>query len=437
MAIIETESREANQLTEVNMATNEVATHSPFGGSIARRIINCPGSVRLVLKVPAELRKPSIFADQGSACHAAMVRLLDGCPFADIVGTEFNGYALTKDDAETLVRPVWEWVDRLLNTPGAVYYVEKRITFPGVAGAFGTCDLIVRIGNTVYVIDYKFGRGVRVRAIYQVGDYDVPNPQLMFYATAARHTVKSIFTGADKIVLTILQPQSAEPDAEMISTATVTHAELDLFAAAFQAACSEALSEAPRLARGPWCKFCSAVPICPVHTRPLLDFANLEAPQPPRDRMFTPIKPADKTAYLQTLAHWLDLQSMVNASYSEVAAQAKRALDNGDEIPGYTLSAGRADRDWCNETVAAATLESLGLARGDIFAEAEMRSPKQIEIRAKARGIKIPKDLIVSSRSGTSLKRIENAHEPVCGRSELARSFTAALAAALEGGGPA
>ena len=78
---------------------------------------------------------------------------------------------------------------------------------------------------------------------------------------------------------------------------------------------------------------------------------------------------------------------------------------------------------------AIAALEGLGLSRDDMIAEA-MRSPKQVELRAKARGLKIPPELIVSHRSGVSLVKSENAHAPVVpGRGEIVRSFSAALIA--------
>ena len=56
--------------------------HSPFGGSVATRVLRCPASVRLVEKVPAHLRKSSAYADRGTACHAAMALLIERrtCP---------------------------------------------------------------------------------------------------------------------------------------------------------------------------------------------------------------------------------------------------------------------------------------------------------------------------------------------------------------------
>ena len=71
------------------------------------------------------------------------------------------------------------------------------------------------------MVDFKFGAGVRVLALYPDGDEDVVNAQLMFYAAAARHSLPEFFAGVDNIVLTILQPVSIEPDAEMVSSVAV------------------------------------------------------------------------------------------------------------------------------------------------------------------------------------------------------------------------
>src|SRR6185436_20033320 len=106
--------------------------------------------------------------------------------------------------------------------------------------------------------------------------------------------------------------------------------------------------------------------------------------------------------------------------------QAKQALQKGDAVPGYALSAGRAVRSWHDDAVARAALISLGLDRADIVEEC-MRSPKQVETRAKARGLKVPQELIVSRRSGVSLVRSENAHAPIPGRVEIMREFARAL----------
>jgi hypothetical protein len=242
--------------------------HSKFGGSVAARVLRCPASVRLVEQVPAHLRKASSYAARGTALHAAMALLLGDDPpsLESLVGKTHNGYAITSDDVETALRPAYAYAAALIDTPGAEYYLEHRVRFPSIDGAFGTSDLIVRIGNTIYVVDFKFGVGVRVLALYPDGDEDVINAQPMFYAAAARYSLCEFFAGVENIFLTILQPVSIEPDAEMVSSVTITHAELDEFIAIYRAACEEALAPAPRLTRGDHCRFCAARPICPAHS---------------------------------------------------------------------------------------------------------------------------------------------------------------------------
>jgi hypothetical protein len=399
--------------------------HSPFGGSVAARVLGCPASVGLVKKVPEYLRRTSAYADRGTALHAAMAVLIEETRrIDDLVGETIGNYTITDDDVELALRPAYNYVTSRLEAAGAEYYLEQRVTFPTITGAFGTVDLLLRIGRAVHVVDFKFGSGVRVLALYPDGDEDIINAQLLFYAAAARHSLPAFFTGVDTIILTIVQPMSIEADAEMESSVTVTHAELDSFVAAYRGACEEALSEAPRLARGDHCRFCAARPICPAHTGPLLDLGQLAMP--------TPSGAPSKAAYLQALAAGLALVDAIKEIRTELHDQAKRALENGDLVPGYALTAGRAQRHWHDENAATAALIELGLARSDVIAET-MRSPKQVELRAKARGLKIPKELISSRRSGTSLARSENARVPVPGRGEVVWSFSRALEA-FQGG---
>ena len=402
--------------------------HSVFGGSVAARVLRCPASVDLTQKVPAYLRKTSAYADRGTALHAAMALLLDDnepLSFDSLVGRTIGSYTLTDDDIECALRPVFAYVDALLTSPGAEFYLECRVVFPYIANTFGTADLIVRIGRTIHVIDLKFGVGVRVLALTPDGDgdEDIINTQLLFYAAAARHSLPEFFAGVESVVLTILQPVSIDLDAEMVSSVTVTHAELDEFVTVYRAACEQALSDAPRLQSGSWCRFCPARPICPAHTGPLLDLAQFTVPG---------VKAGSNEAYLQVLADGLNLVEAVKDIRTALHDQAKRALEQGDSVPGYALTAGRAERHWRDENAAFAALQSAGFYYDDVM-KAEMRSPKQVELRAKACGLEIPKELIGSRRSGVSLVRSENVRVPVLGRGELARTFSEALKA-FQGG---
>jgi len=397
--------------------------HSRFGGSGAARVLRCPASVGLARQVPTYLRKPSAYADRGTALHTAITCLLAEDMHASVeslAGKTFGNYTITSDDVATAIEPAYAYVETLLDTPGAEYFLERRVVFPTIPDTWGTVDLLVRNERTIYVTDFKFGVGVRVCALAADGDEDVINAQLLFYAAAARHSLREFFAGVEDIVLTIVQPRSVDIDAEMVSSVTVTNVELDAFIVAYRAACKEALSDAPRLERGAWCRFCPARPICPEHTKPLLDLAQFTAPAAPA---------VSKEDYLRLLAEGLNLVDAVKDIRTALHDQAKRALENGDSVPGYALSTGRAERHWRDEIAAQIALLSLGFDHDDIVEAEVMRSPKQLELRAKARGLKIPQELIGSRRSGVSLVRSENAHAPVLGRVETARAFSEALEA--------
>ena len=149
--------------------------HSQFGGSISARVLRCPASVGLVEKVPAYLRKPSAYADRGTALHAATTLLLEDNPpsLESLVGKTIGSYTITSDDVENALQPAYAYVDALLNWLGAEFYVERRVIFPTIPNTWGTVDLLVRIGRTIHVIDFKFGVGVRVLALSPDGDEDL------------------------------------------------------------------------------------------------------------------------------------------------------------------------------------------------------------------------------------------------------------------------
>jgi hypothetical protein len=60
------------------------------GGSTAKRVINCPGSVALVATMPQQ--EGSSYANEGSLLHEAIAIVMDtGCAPEDMVGFEAHG----------------------------------------------------------------------------------------------------------------------------------------------------------------------------------------------------------------------------------------------------------------------------------------------------------------------------------------------------------
>ena len=176
--------------------------------SLATRVLRCPASVSLVEKVPAT-----------SAQVIRLCRSRHGAPCR--YGPSHRERMFPCGDRRQEDRQLRHHARRCRERPAAGSRLCRSAprprpapsissnaasSFPTIPGAFGTRDLIVRIGSTVHIIDFKFGTGVRVLALYADGAEDVVNAQLMFYGAAARHSLPEFFAGVDNIVLTILQP---------------------------------------------------------------------------------------------------------------------------------------------------------------------------------------------------------------------------------------
>ena len=183
---------------------------------------------------------------------------------------------------------------------------------------------------------------------------------------------------------------------------------------------------------GAHCRFCPARPICPAHTKPLLDLAQFAAPTPlPYGGAFA--APPAKEAYLQAARRRLGPgrrdqgppHGAARPGEAGAGKRRRRARLRALGRPRRAPLARRGRRDHARSSVSASPAMTCS--------SKTMRSPKQVEIRAKARGLKVPTELIVSHRSGVSLVRGENARAPVPGRGEIARSFSAALEAFQEG----
>jgi hypothetical protein len=118
---------------------------------------------------------------------------------------------------------------------------------PGIEGAFGTTDVLIRGPKRTVVWDWKFGSGVPVYASYKTGGEDFGNDQLCFYGRAAMWTHEDYFGQNDPdwpVDLVICQPRIIEDGA--ISTFTVTVVDLEDFRLDLIDAVEEALGRTRR-----------------------------------------------------------------------------------------------------------------------------------------------------------------------------------------------
>ena len=339
------------------------------GGSTAKRVINCPGSVALVQKMPP---KPSSeHADRGTLLHNVIAEYLEGKEWT--LGSKYNDQVLTQELVDEKLTPALKALDEVDPTQNMVYEVETRVGFGDLLpGVFGSTDLIGRVGNRAVVLDWKFGDGVVVDA--------VENPQLMFYAAAAMRTeeAKWAFDGAEEIELIIVQPP-------MVRRWVTTKERIAAFELELVSAVKAAQMPNAKLSSGDHCRWCSAKSICPVMNGAV-------------DRA---LKTQLDNIDVVTMSQMLQSADLLEQWLKDIRGLAHQVLEKGGKVPGYKLVAKRSTRQWVDDSKAAEDL-SQHLGWDDVF-EKKLVSPAQAEKLLKKKGKELPKELVVSISSGNTM----------------------------------
>ena len=355
-----------------------MAQHSNIvGGSTAKRVIACPGSVTLVQQMPP---KPSSkYADEGTLLHNAIADVLGQGSFpASHIGASYQGVTLTEElHAEKLI-PALRALDEVDPHREMEFQVEAVVGFgDALPGVFGSADLIGRIGRRAIVLDWKFGAGVAV---------DVEeNAQAMFYAAAAMRTdaTRWAFKGVEEVELIIVQPAHAPHHIKrwVTTPGRILNFERELFVAVKTAL----LPDAP-LASGDHCRWCAAKPVCPLLTGAV------------GRALHTSVKALDA----DQIAAYVGNADLLETWIADVRALAQTMMEQGVRLPGYKLVPKRGTRKWLNEERALDELAALGLTNEELT-ETALLSPAKVEKVLKKRKLALPSDLVVSVSTGNTI----------------------------------
>ena len=353
---------------------SQVAKHSSVvGGSTASRVLNCPGSVALVAQMPP---KPSSeYADKGTLLHDVISDLLQSDnAVSSYLGRTYNGIELTQEMIDEKITPALEALNDIDPDMAMDVEVECNVGYGDlIPGAFGSVDLIGKLGRRTIVLDWKFGDGVVVDA--------ENNKQLLFYAAAARRTASTqwAFEGTDEVELIIVQPPVVRRWVTTLDT-------LDRFESDLTRAVKLAQRPDAPVAAGEHCRWCAAKPICPV--------VNGEIDRI-KDNAIKNLDAAQVGALLEKA-------ELFESWIKDLRALAFDLLENDKPVPGYKLVAKRAVRQWVNEGETVDALTNLGLEPKEIF-KAELISPAQAEKVLKKSKLALPPELVVAVSSGSTL----------------------------------
>lgn len=229
--------------------------HAKLGASTSDIWMNCSGAPALWGKI-TEPPLDSPYALEGTAAHELGEKWIK----AKLKGKPFNPL----DHATpATVKAVKVYVDEVLkNKTADLILIEEKVSLEGLVAPdmFGTVDagIIHRHFDTLEVVDYKHGRGVKVEIEKEYANgRRTLNTQAVYYALGLAYRFHFNFR---YVVLKIVQPRCEQ--GTPITSTRVTIDELYSYIDVFKNAVKNAEQINAKRSPGPWCRFCKAKAIC-------------------------------------------------------------------------------------------------------------------------------------------------------------------------------
>ena len=359
--------------------------HALLSPSAAHRWLNCTAAPRLEAGQPDA---GSDYAREGTLAHAYCAKHLK----------TFLGQSTEAEDKEIAeyydqyhTGEMDEYTDTYrtivlerfnaarAHTADAQLLVEVRLDFSKwVPDAFGTGDAAIIADGILDIIDFKYGKGVRVDA------YD--NPQMKIYALGA-YEAYSFEYNIQRVRMTIVQPRLDNlSTCEMSVADLLAWAENELAPKAKQAYAGDGQQNP-----GDWCQFCKVKHCCKALAKRCTEPTTAH----PDPNLLTPEEMArDILPLLDTVATWL--KGVQDYTLNQALA--------GTQYPGFKLVAGRSNRKITNTEAAKKALLDAGFAEDAIMKPQEMRGITDLEkLVGKKRFGVICKDWIVKPQGKPTL----------------------------------
>lgn len=337
-----------------------MGAHALLSPSAAHRWLHCTAAPRLEANV---IDEGSSFALEGTLAHAycalKLKQYMDWPTDSEVeeinqLNAQYHTGEMDEytDTYKTIV--LEKYNAARVATPDARLLVETRLDFSEyIPDAFGTADAIIIADGVMEVIDFKYGKGVKVSAY--------KNPQMLIYALGAYDRFSFDYR-IERVRMTIVQPRIDNLSEYEISVSDLmAWVDTELKPKAQQAY----EGNGPQVP-GEWCQFCKVKSSCRALTERCKQTAE-KYPDPKllsADELATAVLPI-----LPTIKTWL----------TGVEDYALQQALSGVQLPGWKLVEGRSNRKITDPEAAAVALNQAGYKTTEIYKPQELRTITELE----------------------------------------------------------
>lgn len=336
------------------------STHAFLSPSAAHRWLNCTPAPRLEEGVEDT---GSDYAREGTLAHALCAKSLkhhlrlptdEEDAEIEALSGKYGSREMDEFVSYYVDSVLQKFVEARQHTSDAKLLIEVRLDFAKwIPESFGTSDAVIIADDYIEVIDFKYGKGVKVSA--------VGNPQMQIYALGAYDLFSDEYR-INQVRMTIIQPRIDNiSQHEMSISDLMKWANEELRPRATMAFSGKG-SQSP----GEWCQFCKVKARCKaLATKSLETFRAFEDPAfVTKQDMEEAILPA-----LPTIKTWLE-------------GIEKYALDqalSGVRYEGYKVVAGRSVRKITDSEAVSKALSDAGYAADVYMKPRELRTITDLE----------------------------------------------------------
>jgi hypothetical protein len=337
-----------------------MAGHALLSPSAAHRWLNCTAAPRLEENIADS---GSTFAEEGTLAHAYCAKHLKGFLGLPTVDEDaeikqlFDKYHTGEMDeyTDTYKTIVLEKYNAArAKTPDAQLLVEVKLDFSEwMPEAFGTADAVIIADGTMEIIDFKYGKGVKVSS--------VKNPQMQIYALGA-YSQFSFEYNIQRVRMTIVQPRIDNlSEYELNTVNLLAWATYQLMPKA-----KEAFEGKGHQIPGEWCQFCKVKATC----KALADLTFAAVKQHPDPKTISPEEMASRVLpMLDTIKTWIK-------GVDEYTLE--QAL-NGQKYQGFKLVAGRSVRKITDQEAVMGALSKAEFAEDAYMKPRELKTITDLE----------------------------------------------------------